>query len=150
MPDPDEPHEPHEPAGRPTRGAPATPRTPRTPRARVGAAGEALAARELARRGYRVLDRNWHCRYGELDIIAEDGGELVFVEVKTRRGGALGLPEEAVTPAKRRRLLTAAQEYLMEREMAERPYRFDVVAIELDGRGVAGDVRIYPNAIGEE
>jgi putative endonuclease len=140
------PH-PDEPDARRTRGAAAP---PRTPRARVGAAGEAWAVRELTRRGYRVLARNWHCRYGELDIIAEDGGELVFVEVKTRRGTALGLPEEAITLAKRRRLLAAAQHYLMEQETAERPYRFDVVAIELDGRGSAGEVRVYPNALAEE
>jgi putative endonuclease len=143
------PH-PDEPGARRTQGAVAIPRTPRTPRARVGAAGEALAARELTRRGYRVLARNWHCRYGELDIIAEDGSELVFVEVKTRRGTALGLPEEALTHTKRKRLLAAAQQYLMEQETAERPYRFDVVAIELDGRGSAGEVRVYPNALTEE
>jgi putative endonuclease len=121
-----------------------------TPRARVGAAGEALAERALIRRGYRVIARNWHCRYGELDIIAEDGGELIFVEVKTRRGSALGTPEEALTPSKRKRLLAAAQQYLMVQEMAERPYRFDVVAIELDGRGRAGEVRVHPNAFAEE
>lgn len=121
-----------------------------TPGARVGAAGEALAARALTGRGYHLITRNWHCRYGELDIIAEDGDELVFVEVKTRRGSALGMPEEALTPTKRRRLLAAAQQYLMEHEMAERPYRFDVVAIELDGRGGTGEVRVYPYAIAEE
>jgi putative endonuclease len=135
----------------PDAGKPTRPRTASaTPRARVGAAGEALAERTLTARGYDVLARNWHCRYGELDLIAEDGGELVFVEVKTRRSSVLGTPEEALTPSKRRRLLAAAQQYLMEHEIAERPYRFDVVAIALDGRGSTGEVRVYQNAFAEE
>jgi putative endonuclease len=109
-----------------------------------------LAERTLRGRGYQIVARNWHCRYGELDLIAEEGGELVFVEVKTRRGTALGLPEEALTPSKRLRLLAAAQQYLLEQETPERAYRFDVVAIELDGRGTTGEVRIYSNAFAEE
>lgn len=133
-----------------TDGEPRRRRSASTPRARVGAAGEALAERTLRGRGYQIVARNWHCRYGELDLIAEEGGELVFVEVKTRRGTALGLPEEALTPSKRLRLLAAAQQYLLEQETPERAYRFDVVAIELDGRGTTGEVRIYSNAFAEE
>ena len=123
---------------------------PATSRARVGAEGEALAERTLVAHGYRVIARNWHCRYGELDLIAEDGGELVFVEVKTRRGRVMGTPEEALTPSKRKRLLAAAQQYLMEHDSAERSYRFDVVAIEMGGRMGAADVRVHPNAFAEE
>ena len=64
-------------------------------RAALGGAGERLAAGWLEARGYRVLARNWRCVYGELDLIAEEADELVFVEVKTRRGVAHGVPEEA-------------------------------------------------------
>jgi putative endonuclease len=109
-----------------------------------------MAVRTLVARGYRVIGRNWYCRYGELDIIAEDGDELVFVEVKTRHGTAMGMPEEALTPAKWKRLLAAAQQYLLEQETPERAYRFDVVAIDVDGRGRVVEVRVHPNAFAEE
>jgi putative endonuclease len=94
--------------------------------------------------------RNWHCRYGELDIVAEDGTELVFVEVKTRRGDLMGQPEEALTRTKCRRLLTAAQAYLMAQGIEERLYRFDVVAIDLDTHGSIHELRVHQHAIVEE
>ncbi len=119
-------------------------------RAALGAAGERLAALWLESHGLRVLERNWHCRYGELDLIAEQADELVFVEVKTRRGTALGAPEEAITPAKRRRLLLAAQTYLDTHALTAKPYRLDVLAVELSASGAVRDVRHYPNAIEEE
>ncbi len=70
-------------------------------RQRLGASGERRAASWLEARGYRILDRNWRCPSGELDLVAELADELVIVEVKTRRGSAMGAPEEAITPAKR-------------------------------------------------
>ncbi|MEC4840811.1 YraN family protein [Mycobacteroides chelonae] len=73
-------------------------------RAQIGSRGEDLAADYLSKDGFTVLDRNWRCRYGELDIIAADGEVLVFVEVKTRTGRAFGTPAEAVTHTKLRRL----------------------------------------------
>ncbi len=121
-----------------------------TARGRLGASGERLAARLLEERGYRVVARNWRCPYGELDVIAEDGPELVFVEVKTRRGGVMGSPEEAITPAKRRHLIAAAQTYLAEQGDEQRPYRFDVVAIELEAGGKIASVRLHRRAIAEE
>lgn len=121
-----------------------------TARGRLGASGERLAARVLEERGYRVVERNWRCPYGELDVIAEDGPELVFIEVKTRRGTRMGSPEEAITPAKRRHLLAAAQTYLAERGEEQRPYRFDVVAIELGAGGKIASVRLHRRAIAEE
>jgi putative endonuclease len=120
-----------------------------TARARLGAAGERLAARLLEERGVRVLCLNWHCAYGEIDVIAEDGPELVFVEVKTRRGERVGSPEEAITPAKRRRLIAAAQTYLAEREEEHRPYRIDVVAVDLAPDGSIRNVRLHRRAIEE-
>ena len=121
-----------------------------TPRTRLGAGGERLAAQMLETHGYRLVARNWRCPYGELDLIAEDGPELVFVEVKARRGDHLGSPEEAITPAKRRKLLLAAQSYLAEQGTEQRPYRFDVVAIELGPRGQVSAVRLHRRAIAEE
>jgi putative endonuclease len=120
------------------------------PRARLGASGERLAAATLEREGYVVLARNWRCAFGEIDLVARDGAELVFVEVKARRGLRMGSPEEAVTPAKRRKLLASAQTYLAERGEEQRAYRFDVVAIELDDAGRLVAVRVHRNALQEE
>jgi putative endonuclease len=123
---------------------------PTNPRAALGSAGERLAAGWLEARGYRVVARNWRCAYGELDIIAEEQGELVFVEVKTRRGAAYGVPEEAITANKRAHLIAAAQSYLAENQCEAHPYRIDVIAVQLDGRGQLTDVRHYRSAVGLE
>ncbi|MGE5334595.1 MAG: YraN family protein [Nitrososphaerota archaeon] len=120
------------------------------PRAALGNAGERLAAGWLEARGFRVLARNWRCAYGELDVIAEERDELVFVEVKTRRGAAHGAPEEAITASKRAHLIAAAQCYLAEHQREEQPYRIDVVAVQLDSQGRLSDVRHYRSAIAQE
>lgn len=119
-------------------------------RAALGSAGERLAAGWLEARGFRVLARNWRCAYGELDIVAEEAGELVFVEVKTRRGTAYGLPEEAVTASKRAHLIAAAQCYLAEAQRETQPYRIDVVAVQLNGQGRLIAVRHHRSAVALE
>lgn len=119
-------------------------------RAALGNAGERLAAGWLEARGFRVLARNWRCAYGELDIVAEEAGELVFVEVKTRRGTAYGLPEEAITASKRVHLIEAAQCYLAEAQRETQPYRIDVVAVQLNGQGRLLAVRHYRSAVALE
>lgn len=86
----------------------------------LGAFGERVAAAHLEAKGYRIRARNFRCREGEIDIVAEDGETLVFVEVRTRRGNALGTPAESVTVAKQRRLLTVARAYLQEHADAPR------------------------------
>src|SRR5437764_1279455 len=98
-------------------------------RALLGAAGEAAAAAELSRRGYRILARNFRCRGGEADIVAEEGEVLVFVEVKTRSGLHHGLPREAVGWTKQQRLGVAAERYCYDNSLEERPIRFDVVEV---------------------
>lgn len=123
---------------------------PDSGRKRLGAAGERLAATWLEARGFRIVRRNWRCPYGELDLVAESGGELVFVEVKTRRGTSMGLPEEAITPAKRQHLVASAQAYLAATGSEACPYRIDVVAVELAPGGKLLGVRHYPNCIGWE
>lgn len=104
----------------------------------TGRTGEALAATYLEERGFRVMDRNYRFERSEVDIVCflpapryEDGGELVFVEVKTRRGTGFGLPEEAVGADKQRHLVKAARAWLHERRMEGTPCRFDVVSILL-------------------
>lgn len=119
-------------------------------RAALGRAGERLAAGWLEARGFRVVARNWHCPYGELDIVAEERGEWVFVEVKTRRGSAHGAPEEAITASKRAHLIAAAQSYLAEHALEDQPYRIDVLAVQLDPQGRLRDVRHYRSAVAQE
>jgi len=116
-------------------------------RKRLGEAGEAIAARELTRRGYAVRDRNWRCAEGELDIIAEQGDALVFVEVRTRRGSRFGTPEDSITRAKRVHLIAAAQAYLQAHSMEDRDWRIDVVAVEMTARGELVRVDVIENAI---
>jgi putative endonuclease len=95
----------------------------------LGSHGERIAAAYLTSAGLRLLDRNWRCREGELDIVARDGDALVFCEVKTRRGVGYGSPAEAVTAAKQRRLRTLAQRWLAAHEEHAPELRFDVVGV---------------------
>jgi putative endonuclease len=97
----------------------------------LGAFGERVAAAHLEAKGYRIRARNFRCREGEIDIVAEDGDCLVFVEVRTRRGDAFGTPAESVTAAKERRLLTVARAYLQEHIDVPPNQRIDVVGVEL-------------------
>ena len=107
----------------------------------LGAYGERLAARHLESVGMTVLDRNWRCREGELDLVARDrDGTVVFVEVKTRSTAAFGEPAEAVSWTKARRLRTLAGAWLREHPGDGAPLRFDVVSI-VRQRGQAPVVR---------
>lgn len=103
----------------------------------VGAYGERVAARYLAERGWEVLERNWRGRSGELDIVARDGADLVFVEVKTRTGLAFGHPAEAVTATKMARLRRLAAEWVADRGVHGTGMRIDVVAVVRRRRGAA-------------
>ena len=94
-----------------------------------GQAGEDQAAAWYRARGYRVHARNWRCREGELDLVVSRGRTLVFVEVKTRRTARFGLPAEAITPTKQRRLRELAHRYLQTTGTRPGSLRFDVVSI---------------------
>lgn len=97
----------------------------------LGKLGEDLACEYLSKHGYRILERNFKRRYGELDIVALSGTVLVFIEVKTRIGNSFGLPEEAVTPRKLREVIKTAGFYkLLHPELPE-SLRIDVIGIEL-------------------
>jgi len=95
----------------------------------IGSEGERAAAEFLEARGYRILDRNYRTRLGEIDLVAEEGRILVFVEVKVRLNDRFGGPAAAVTSAKQARIARLAQQYVMSRRLGERPCRFDVVLI---------------------
>jgi len=105
-------------------------------RAEIGALGEQLAVDYLDQMGLRVLTRNWRCRYGELDIVAADDATraVVFVEVKTRTGEQYGGVEQAVTPAKVRRLRRLAGLWLAQQQGSWASVRIDVIAIRIGRR----------------
>jgi putative endonuclease len=113
----------------------AEPPAPYRPAAALGRAGEDLAARHLAGRGFRILHRGYRTRAGEIDLIAEEAGALVFVEVKARSTLACGTPAEAVGARKQRRLAGAARLYLQRHGASDRPCRFDVVEVLRDPGG---------------
>jgi len=102
---------------------------PLDPRQRLGCLGESAAAETLRRAGMRVLERRCRTRAGEIDLIAEDGEILVFVEVKTRAGTGYGRPAEAVTRTKQQRMGRVALIYLSRKKWLERRCRFDVVEV---------------------
>ena len=101
----------------------------------TGQGGEDMAAVWLQRAGCRIVCRNYRCAVGEIDLVAEEAGELVFVEVRTRRGGGLVTPEESVGRQKQQRIVRAAEHYLTVVDGHDRPWRVDVVAIEVDRAG---------------
>ena len=114
---------------------------------KLGAMGERVARRHLERNGYSVLEANYRTRGGEIDLVTERDGVLVFVEVRTRRGGEFGLPEESITPSKRSHLVAAAQEYLQANGVEVADWRIDLVALELDSRGRLVRLDIVENAV---
>ena len=113
--------------------------------ARLGRAGEKQAERFLRRQGYRIVTRNYACDTGEIDIVALDGRTIVFVEVKTRSSAAHADPQDAVTPTKQHRVVSAAKAFIQQTRSQGRACRFDVVAITLDG-GKPGKVELFKNA----
>jgi len=125
----------------------AEPRPPYRSGHGLGRRGEEAAARHLASRGLRILERGFRCRAGEIDIVARDGETLVFVEVKSRSSLACGRPAEAVDLRKRRRLLSAASWYLLSHGGPDRPCRFDVVEV-VEAPGGALRVGVLRDAFG--
>ncbi|MCX4094129.1 YraN family protein [Nocardia sp. alder85J] len=101
----------------------------------LGAHGEELAARFLREAGMEIIERNWRCRYGELDLIVRDGEVTAFVEVKTRTGLGFGVPAEAVTFSKQQRIRRLALLWLNEQDGPWLRIRFDVVSVLIPPRG---------------
>ena len=102
----------------------------------LGRRGEDLAVAHLVASGLAIVERNWRCGQGEIDVVARDGDELVFVEVKTRSGVAYGHPLEAITPAKLARLRRLAGEWCAAHPGAGTRIRIDAVAVIAPSRGM--------------
>lgn len=116
-------------------------------RVRLGQRGEQLAAERLAALGYDIVERNYRCPYGELDLVARQGETWVFVEVRTRRGARFGTPEESFTPRKRAHLIGAAQHYLQAHALGEESWRIDAVAVALSADGRLQRLDVIENAV---
>lgn len=119
----------------------------RRSRKELGAWGENLAAKRLEADGYEIVARNWRCARGEIDIVAQVGKTVAFVEVKTRRGRKMGAPEAGLTPHKSRKLLQLGAIYVQEHKLIEVNWRIDLVAVELDNDGNLLRFEHIPNAV---
>ena len=113
----------------------------------LGFKGECAAAKYLENKGLKILDRNWKCKLGEIDIVAKNDDVIVFVEVKTRSNLELGLPEDAVGPKKRRKYESLAAIYLQDHDYVDIAVRFDVIGILVLGPERAF-IRHHINAFG--
>ncbi len=113
----------------------------------LGKWGEQLAKEHLKGLGYQIIDLNHRTPFGEIDIIAQDGTELVFVEVKTRSSNALGNPEGSVTPKKQQHILESAQYYLADLDPQVDEWRVDVVAITGRPGNLKIDIQVFQNAL---
>ncbi len=120
-----------------------------TPQGRLGQWGEEHARRHLESQGYSIAATNYRSRWGEVDIVARLDDELIFVEVKTRRGSAYGTPEESVTATKSQRLIATAQDYLQKHDSEQASWRIDVISIRLDESGKLLELEQLENAVGE-
>lgn len=110
----------------------------------LGSQGESLAVAYLERQRYRIVERNFRCRGGEIDIVARDGKTIVFVEVKTRKDTQYGPPQLAVTPFKQRQISRAALTWLAKNRQLEACARFDVISIMFSGE--QSRIEHIPNA----
>ena len=103
-------------------------------RQQLGSEGESIACAELERLGYRIIERNYRIRNGEIDIVADDAGTVVFVEVKTKSSGDYGDPVEEVTPQKQQQIISMGEYYATYCCPPNTPCRFDVVTVDLSGQ----------------
>ena len=114
----------------------------------LGIVGEELAFHFLSQQGYKILLKNYECALGEIDLIAKEKGVLVFIEVKTRRSDAMGMPAESVTFHKRRQIIKTAYYYLKRYGIKDVPCRFDVVSILMPVNG-SPSLELIRDAFGE-
>ncbi len=112
----------------------------------VGQSGEAVAATFLRKQGYRLLQRNYRCTLGEIDLIVQDGEELVFVEVRTKQRPCLFRPEESIDRRKALRLVKLGEYYLASTKHLEVPWRIDLVVVELTPDGEPVRIEHFQNA----
>jgi len=115
----------------------------------TGIRGEKLARDFLKKQGYRILETNYRCPRGEIDIVAQHKDYLVFVEVRTKKSLEFGSPEESITLAKKERLKTVASHYQQTHNDLPTLWRIDVVVIELDQRGKLLRIELIENAVSD-
>ncbi len=112
----------------------------------LGAYGETAAESELLKRGYQIIERDYRCKLGEIDIVARDAGEIVIVEVKTRSSRSHGDPQDSVTRRKASKLIALGMNYLAERQISDAQWRIDVVAVLVETTGPP-TIDVIPNAV---
>jgi len=108
---------------------------------RIGDYGQKLAVDFLTKRKYKILGEKFFTKDGEIDLIAEQNGQLIFIEVKTRLSDKFGLPEEAVDRQKKEKMSEAGLQYLAEKQIGHDNYRFDCIAIEIDKKNKKAVIR---------
>ena len=116
-------------------------------RKQTGALGEKVAAEHLIKQGYTILQQNYRCPIGEIDIVARDGESLAFVEVRTKRSRQFGTPEESITTTKQTKLIELAESYMQEHGNPDEPWRIDVVAVELGKGDKVTRIELIKNAV---
>ena len=116
-------------------------------RQEVGKLGEKLAQKFLKKKGYRILETDFRCRMGEIDIVAQQKDYLVFVEVRTKSSLDFGTPEESITQSKKEKLIASALTYISTHQNLPPLWRIDVVAIEVDQKGKSKRIELIENAI---
>ncbi|MCR4433528.1 MAG: YraN family protein [Caldiserica bacterium] len=116
---------------------------------KLGPQGEKSAEKYLFKKGFRILERNFRERGGEIDLVCERKGIIVFVEVKSRRSLVRGHPLESITPFKKERLLRAGYLYLAKKGILGKPFRFDLVTIVWDERGRVKEIEHLENFLEE-
>jgi putative endonuclease len=118
-------------------------------RREVGILGEKIAGDFLRKRGYHILETNYRCPEGEIDIIARDKDCLVFVEVRSKTSAEFGSPEESITRAKIQRLAAVTARYRQSHQNMPSSYRIDIVAVEMDRKGKTSRIELIENAVDE-
>jgi putative endonuclease len=118
-------------------------------RRETGILGENLACEFLGNNGYTIIEKNFRCPRGEIDIVARRQDTLVFVEVRTKRSRSFGTPEESITPVKMERLRNIAAYYWQSHNDLPESWRIDVVAVRLDGRGRPSCIELIENAVSD-
>jgi putative endonuclease len=116
-------------------------------RRETGALGEKIACDFLGKNGYNILETNYRCPEGEIDIIARQAETLVFIEVRTKKSRLFGSPEESITKVKKERLKTLAERYGQEHADLPAVWRIDVVAIQMENSGRVSRIELIENAV---
>ena len=116
----------------------------------LGIKGEQLAVKFLKKQGYTILQRNYRCSRGEIDVICYDHGAIVFIEVKTRQSGAYGPPELSVTGAKKKQIIKAASHYAARKKLEGVDLRYDVVSISYAPQKKHPEVTLFKNAFSHD